>query len=153
MPELTELQQKVLLLAELGKRVKAAEAAVKELLATVMEPGQTNRPQMDGRAVGSVAYTQPEAKVTVVRPDAFLAWVDKFHPTEVEVTVRVKPAFLSSLKVVGGNVVDADLQVPDGVAAMAGAPYLAVRPNKDAGALLWPAIRNTVLAEIEAGDL
>lgn len=133
-----------MLIAALKKHVAGLEAEAKAELAGTMEPGQTNRPKIDGSPVGTVAYTLGSERIIITDDDAFLAWVDKHHPTEVEVTVRPRASFVASLKIVGDNVRDGDLSIPDGVAVRQDDPYISVRPGKDAGPVLWAAVRADV---------
>lgn len=152
--DVTGLQRDALLLAELSKRVKAAIAANKAELLASMVQGQTNRPtvEIDGHKTqaGVVNYTDPEAQPAQwveSDPAVHIDWLDRWHPTEVEVITRPRQAFTSTYVVVGEQVMTPDGTVVEGVTVVHPAPrpgHIAVTPSKDAriAEALWELVRS-----------
>lgn len=159
-------QRRALLLAELSSRVaRFIKANKAELMGPGgMTPGQTNRPSIDidghKTQAGTVAYTDPETKAPYwveSDPVAHVAWVDRTHPTEVEVIERVRPAFTSGYRVLNGEVVDADGTIVEGCTVVYPPPtegHIRVTPAKDEriAAELWRMIRDAPAEILPAAD-
>lgn len=143
-----EARQRVLLLADLGKRVKEAEGRARAMLAS-MPPGRTDRVAVDGSVVGTVAMTLGRSSVRVTDEAKLIEWCDQLHPSEVEVVTRVRAPFLATLTVVGEHVLDNLGNIVEGVTVHHSDPYLTVRPGKDAGPVLWAAIKDDIVRVLD----
>lgn len=149
MAEMTA-QHRALLLKALENKVAELIAANKKELRE-MPPGRTDRVVIDGDVVGSVAMTLGRESIRVTDLDAYVAWCDQHHPDEVQVTTSVNPGFTSGLHIIGGQVVDKDGVIADGVIVVKGDPYPTVKPDRIMAPILWAAVRASV-AELVAGD-
>lgn len=120
----------------------------------MMTPGQSNKVILDGTEVGTVTKTMGARSWTVTDNAAHLAWIDKHHPTEVEVEVRVRPQFTKSYVVVGEHVLDPDGLIVEGVAVRHGEPFVTVRDAKSDTArdLLWDAIGGATVRELVGNE-
>ncbi len=150
MAEHDDAHVRALLLKELENRVKAARAEADAELAGMPE-GQTNRVTLEGEVVGSVAMTVGSRSIVITDEKALIAWCDEFHPDEVEVVERVRPAYMSKLTMIDDAVIDGQGNIVPGVAIRTGTGHLTVRPDKAKGDLLWSAVRSRVL-ELTGGD-
>lgn len=152
MPNELTPQLKALLLKALENKVAELIAANKKHPDIAgMAPGRTDRVVVDGDVVGSVAMTLGRESIRVADPDAYVEWCDRHHPSEVQVTTSVRQVFTNSLLVVGGQVVDKDGVVVDGVIAVQGDPYPSIKPDRVMAPLLWDAVRANV-AELVTGN-
>ncbi|GAA4439679.1 hypothetical protein [Phytohabitans houttuyneae] len=89
--------------------------------------------------VGTVPLSLTSDSVDVTDPDAYLAWVAKRHPTEVETTVHVRPAFDKAVREAAakrGAPCDEQGEVIPGLTYRSGgAPRgVSIRPSTDARA-------------------
>lgn len=136
-----ELAIRLLLLSSLEGAVAESFSRAKELLAGRMTLGDMKRPQIAGRAAGSVTYANGSTYVTVTDPAALTAWVEEHYTTELELVTSVRPAFLTAIleatKAAGEPCApDGTLGVP-GLSVRSGAPRIVVRPDKARAADLW----------------
>ena len=149
MAEQNDAHVRALLLKELENRVKLARAAADAELAGMPE-GQSNRVKLEGEVVGSVAMTVGSRSIIVTDEAALIEWCDDFHPDEVEVITRVRPAYMSSLTMIDDAVIDGQGNIVPGVAIRTGVGHPVVRPDKAKGDILWAAVRSRVL-ELTSG--
>lgn len=133
-----------MLLKELENRVKIARADADADLANMPE-GQTNRVTLEGEVVGSVAMTVGSRSIVITDEAALIDWCDDFHPDEVEVITRVRPAYMASLTMIDDAVIDGQGNIVPGVAIRRGTGHPVVRPDKGKGDILWAAVRSRVL--------
>lgn len=98
-----------------------------------MEEGDAKAATLpDGVRLGKVTKSGGKQTPTVTDEKAFLAWVQKNHPTEIETTVR--PAFrdkvLASAKTHGTAVDTTTGEVIPGVELRTGNPYITFRSER-----------------------
>lgn len=137
--------ERAILLKELENIVKKARTEVAALLADMPE-GQTNKVKLEGEVVGLVAMTVGTSRIMVTDEAALIDWCDEFHPDEVEVITRVRPAYMANgLTMIDDAVIDGQGNIVPGVAIATGSGHLTVVPAKGKGDLLWSAIRSRVL--------
>lgn len=138
------------------------EEAKAELAA--LEVGDSIAGKVGGAIVGKASWTNGRQKLVITDPEAFLAFVELHHATEV---IRsVNPAYVRTLeslsKGLDGTVIDGDGLVVPGVEIVQGEPYLTVRRDKDAEAIVTGLLRHglvelngisTAVKAIPAGHL
>lgn len=140
-----ELASRLLLLSALEGAVAQSIKRTKELLTARMTVGDLKRPRIGGAVAGSVTYANGAQSVTVTDEAALTAWIEEHYTTELELLVRVRPAFLEQIKEAtkaagepaapGG-----ELGVP-GVSVREGMPRIVARPDRAHAAELWLAAR------------
>ena len=129
------LAVQLIALRVLEVRVKARIGEVKAELQTSMGVGDRVKARMvDGKAVGSVTYTEGRETVRVVDARALADFVADNWPDEV--IPQVRPSFL---KAVQDMFLHGDA-IP-GLDLVTGEPYLSARPDPDAVGALVDAIR------------
>lgn len=94
-----EATRQVLLLEAAAKQIKARAAVLRSDLdadarAELTEQGTAPTWRLD---IGTWSLPVSKEAAYVADEAALLDWVRQFHPTEVETTERVRPAFLTSL--------------------------------------------------------
>lgn len=99
---------------------------------------------LDGQPIATVSLTGGKPSARVVDEAAFLAWVRKTHPTEIE--ERVRPAFTKTVLDAGG--IDGNGELADGVDVHAGTPYVSTRFTPDGRAAVAAAWQAGRLVEI-----
>lgn len=126
------------LLAELTKRVKAADAEQRAAALDFLDAGERLVAKLpDGTEVGRVRVDHGSASAYVADDQTLLAWVRAHHPTEVETVPaaqRVRASFVAKLltDVKDGGGVDAGTGEPvPGVDVRQGEPKVVVVTTKD----------------------
>lgn len=118
----------------LKDRVKDWEAEAKRDLGLL--PGERKAAVVDGTVLGHVTMAKGRKTARVVNEAAVLAYVKAHHPTEVEVSEQVRPAFLKTLlddAVKKGAFLDSDGVVIDGlIEVIEGSPYPMSKLAEDA---------------------
>ncbi|MBA9003698.1 hypothetical protein [Thermomonospora cellulosilytica] len=147
-------------LRELAARIRTARDAAAEGIRDGWEPGDRATAKLpDGTPVGSVTLAKGRAKADVTDEAAFLEWVARTHPEELEtVTVtRVDPEFrerlISAARQLGAAVDPATGEEVPGVTVTVGEPYPQVRLDPAAGEAIAKAWRSGGLAELVGGLL
>lgn len=136
---------RAVLLKELANKVGALISRNKKEHLSQIPTGQTNRVLIDSEVVGTVAMTVGSRSIITTDEEALIDWCDRFHPSEVEMITRVRPAFLASLTMTGDVVVDNLGNIVDGLKVATADGYPVVKPDKAKADLLWSAVRNNVL--------
>lgn len=124
------IQQIIQNLAEEAQELRRGEAA--GLFTRVR---QTEVPELDGVALGTVRLDRGASGVKVTDRRAFLAWVKEHNPTAIvtveEVSTAWEKALLRDIK--AGDWADVEagelLPLPDGVESYASPPKLVVSPS------------------------
>lgn len=121
-----------------------------------MTPGERFAVKFGGRLAAWVSMPQPAARATVKNPAAFLAWVKKTLPTEVETVEIVRPGTqknLLEMAVKDGGWLDEDsgkrIPIP-GVEVGGGKPSARVELDDDAEEIIGAAWRS---GEIDLGGM
>lgn len=109
----------------LKDRIKDWEGEAKRELGLL--PGERKAAVVDGTVLGHVTMAKGRKTARVANEAAVLAWVKAHHPSEVEVTEQVRPAFLKALlddAAKKGAFIDSDGVVIDGlITVVEGEPY------------------------------
>lgn len=109
----------------LKDRIKDWEAEAKRDLGLL--PGERKAAVVDGTVLGHVTMAKGRKTARVANEAAVLAYVKANHPTEVEISEQVRPAFLKQLlddAAKKGAFIDSDGVVIDGlIEVVEGAPY------------------------------
>lgn len=113
----------------LEQRAKELKDEAKAELAA-LEPGDTVAGRWNGHIIGKATMSRGRQRISVKNERALLEWVKRAHPTEV--VESVNPAFMNTLRVVSGMVVDGQGEFVDGVEVVEGSPYVSVRKTPDA---------------------
>lgn len=149
---LTKETERAVLLKALSNAVAKAIGENKDGLADLPE-GTTVRVLLEGEVVGSVAMTVGSRSIIVTDEAEFIDWCDEFHPDEVEVITRVRPAYIAhGLTMIDDAVIDGQGNIVPGVAIRKSPGYLAVKPDKNKADVLWAAVRSRVLELTTGGD-
>ena len=90
----------------------------------------------DGTPLGMVYVTDPKGTIRVVDDEAFLAWVERNHPTAI--IPQVNPSWKRTLLSAGADV---NGEIPDGCETVVGAPTLTVKPTDEARMLAASTLR------------
>ena len=121
-----------------------------------MDPGDRKTVYHDGEKIGQVLRTAPEKRWTIIDHTKFGQWVGEHCPDALVVTTTIndswKRAVLRRGKV---EVIDPETgevreETPDGIALMAPASQLQVRPNERAEGLALTLLDG--LKEVTSGD-
>lgn len=90
-------------------------------------PDGTERPAV----AAAITYKYGPSSIVVNDEEAFQAWVEDNHPTELEVVERVRPQFLKRFTNANGTLVgpDGEIDVP-GIIVQSGPATVSVRPEK-----------------------
>lgn len=115
----------------LQKRAGEMFAAAKEELKSALPQGDVVAGRLGEQIVAKASWTKGRQSVIVEDQDELLAWVKQHRPTEVVVAESVNAAYISSLKVVGGVVIDGQGEPVPGMAVKQGDPYLTVKGNDE----------------------
>lgn len=138
-------QRRAILLAALAAQIAKLIKANKAALSPDVPAGRTDRVLIDGEVVGTVGRSVGSRSIITTDEEALIEWCDRFHPSEVEMITRIRPAFLETLTMTGDVVVDKLGNIVDGLAVATGTGHLVVTQAKDKADLLWSAVRNNVL--------
>jgi len=118
----------------LKDRIKDWETEAKRDLGLL--PGERKAAVVDGTVLGHVTMAKGRKTARVANEAAVLAWVKAHHPTEVEVSEQVRPAFLKALlddAAKKGAFIDSDGVVIDGlIEVVEGDPYPISKLDDDA---------------------
>lgn len=149
------LARDLLLLAELGKRVKAADLVARSAYAAAADVGDRAVWVVDDGRVGAVQLAAGATRVVVSDAAALLEWVRRVHPTEAVQAWAVRPAYqaalLEAVKAAGEPVDPATGEVVPGIRVETGPPSVRVVPDRGAGALVeaeWAAGRLALPAAV-----
>lgn len=112
------------------REAKAAKDAARNELMAALPFGDTVAGRVGDDIVCKAGWSKGSTKIVVTDDQAFLEWVKECHPTEV--VESVNSAYLASLKVVDGVVIDADGLPVEGVSVQTSKPSLSVRSEKNA---------------------
>lgn len=156
MTDLNQAAVKAAVLKILNDRVAAAFKAAKEEVAQILGPEGRKNAVFDGMKLASVSVTKA-GRVSVSNEKLLIDWVAEHYPTEIEETIKVRPAFLEAIKKASEEAGEpcspfGDLDVP-GVSV--GEPFPLVRKSPGADELvekLWQEQRLTLdgsLKELE----
>jgi hypothetical protein len=159
--ELKDVARDLLVLAELVKRVKTADLALRSRYAELGDEGDRTAWKVDGQPVGGVQITAGALRARITDPRALLRWVQANHPTEVVAEPAIRPAYQTALldaaKEAGMPVDPATGDEVPGIVVELGDPIVRVVPAKGSGVLIeaeWKAGRlalpASVLPELEA---
>lgn len=96
--------------------------ALKEL-EEVMAPGDTSKPSIDGRQVGTVSVSSPQPRYQVVDEKALLAWLEWNKPDAVH---KVPAPWFIAANALDGFIKQTG-EIPDGVEIVQGDPRISVR--------------------------
>ena len=99
-------------------------------LAGELEAGDRVTIKADGTPLGMVYVTDPKGTLRIVDDEAFLAWVERNHPTAI--VPLLNPAWQRALLAKGA---DENGEVPDGCEVIVGRPTLVVKPSDAAKAV------------------
>jgi len=157
---LRELAMPLVLARVLRDRIVAAATELSAEALTSSDAATGRSRKLGELEIGGVTVAHGKRNAYVADVDAVLSWVTEHHPDEVEViyTSQVRPVFLAALlRTVtrDGGWLDKDTGeiVPvDGVEISAGSPYLIVKPNDDAQAIVeeaWQSGRIDLRAALE----
>jgi hypothetical protein len=115
------------------QRAKAMKDQAREELRG-LEPGDSVAGKWHGQTVAKATMTDPDPKISVRNGDQFLEWVRSHHGTEI--VESVNPAFMNTLKIVDGFVIDKDGEPVCGVEVVPGKPFVSVRKSDGAEAII-----------------
>jgi hypothetical protein len=104
--------------------------ALKELK-EYMAPGDTSKPSIDGRQVGTVSVSSPQPRYQVVDEKALVAWLEWNKPDAVH---KVPAPWFVAANALDGFIKQTG-EIPDGVEVVQGDPRISVRisaPQEDA---------------------
>lgn len=96
--------------------------ALKEL-EEFMAPGDTSRPSIDGRQVGTVSFSEPQPRYQVVDEKALVTWLEWNKPDAVH---KVPAPWFVTAAALDGFIKQTG-EIPDGVKVTQGAPHISVR--------------------------
>lgn len=96
--------------------------ALKEL-EEVMAPGDTSKPSIDGRQIGTVSVSSPQPRYQVVDEKALLAWLEWNKPDAVH---KVPAPWFIAANALDGFIKQTG-EIPDGVEIVQGDPRISVR--------------------------
>jgi hypothetical protein len=117
----------------ISARVKDWEAEAKADLAQMVQ-GDRTAALLNGYKIGTVTKCEGRRAVEVVDEQRLAEWVASRWPTEVETSVRVRPAFMRVLADrirKHGALIDQDGEVCPWVEIGYGDPYLMTKPDND----------------------
>lgn len=153
----------LVVIAELAKRVRAADVALRTEYAAQAEPGNRTPWRVDGQPVGTVAVTEGAVRARVADSDALLRWVRANHPEEIREVPEIRAAYLAKLlddaKAAGEPIDTTTGESVPGLLVDVGDPQVRVTAVKGSGAVIaaeWAAgrlaIPASVLPSIEAPE-
>lgn len=97
MNELERATIRAAVLKLLSDRLNDAFKAAKLEVAQQLGPEGRKNAVLDGHKLASISVTK-NGRVSVSDERALTRWVEQNYPTEVETTVKVRPAFLDAIK-------------------------------------------------------
>lgn len=143
-------QEKLVLLAELEKRVKSVKDDLRKEFQSGAVPGDRLTAVLDGQKLGSVTYTKGREAWKHNDPAATLAWAKEHAPHLVETKEVIPDAHLTALK---KEPVTADGEVIPGFEPVVGDPYASIRPEKNAGELIEAGLASGALSWTDVLEL
>jgi len=96
--------------------------ALKEL-EEVMAPGDSSKPSIDGRQIGTVSVSSPQPRYQVVDEKALVAWLEWNKPDAVH---KVPAPWFVSAAALDGFIKQTG-EIPDGVEVVQGDPRISAR--------------------------
>lgn len=96
--------------------------ALKEL-EEVMAPGDSSKPSIDGRQIGTVSVSAPQPRYQVVDEKALVAWLEWNKPDAVH---KVPAPWFISTAALDGFIKQTG-EIPDGVEVVRGDPRISAR--------------------------
>lgn len=96
--------------------------ALKEL-EEVMAPGDSSKPSIDGRQIGTVSVSAPQPRYQVVDERALVAWLEWNKPDAVH---KVPAPWFVSAAALDGFIKQTG-EIPDGVGVVQGEPRISAR--------------------------
>lgn len=118
------------------QRAKELKDQAKADLAA-LEVGDTVAGRYEGHTIAKATMTKGRAKLVVTDEHSFLNWVAGHHPTEI--ISQINPAFIKHIEGRAkeyGAPIDTLGEVIPGVELVDGEPYVTVRREKDAAAVV-----------------
>lgn len=97
MTEQRRLTVQLAVIHAVKKAVQETEAAVKDRLKEVMDPGDRKHATLDGHDLGTVTYSTTTTIAKVRDREEFAGWVARAHPTEVSYPVTLQAAEVLAL--------------------------------------------------------
>jgi hypothetical protein len=147
-----DLTRLALTVSVVKARVLEADAAVRERLSMMLDPGERVPGRIGDAKVGAATRTDPKPAARVTDGAAFRAWVKDNRPEEIVTVESVNAAFERSLlKVITdcGGLPDPDtgevIDVP-GVQVVTGVPQLRVVPDDGAEQVIAAALASEGLS-------
>jgi hypothetical protein len=107
-------------IAKVASREK--KKALKEL-AEAMAPGDSSKPAIDGRQIGTVSMSAPQPRYQVVDEKALVAWLEWNKPEAVH---KVPAPWFTAAAALDGFIKQTG-EVPDGVEVVQGDPHISAR--------------------------
>lgn len=96
--------------------------ALKEL-EEVMAPGDSSKPSIDGRQIGTVSMSAPQPRYQVVDEKALVSWLEWNKPDAVH---KVPAPWFVAASALDGFIKQTG-EIPDGVEVVQGAPRISAR--------------------------
>lgn len=133
-----ELTRLALTVQVVKARVLEADAAVRERLAGMLDPGERVPGRIADTKIGAATRTDPKPAARITDSRAFREWVKANRPEEIVTVEAVNAAFekaiLKAVTEAGGLPVPETGEVVDvpGVQVVAGVPQLRVVPDEGA---------------------
>lgn len=152
-----DLALRFAVLKSLGGRMSVAKKVADCEIQDTWHPGDRNAAKLpNGTVVAAVALNNGATRANITDEAAYLAWVQKTHPNEIETVVRVKKDFTERAKAVarklGAPVDPATGEEIPGMVVDQGEPYAKVTPVEDADELIARAWKAGELGHV-VGDL
>lgn len=125
----------------LADRVKDGKAVADCEIRDAWHPGDRNTAELPGgEVIGTVTLAKGRAASAITDETAFLEWVTKTHPDQVETVTRVRPDYATRVKSAArqlGHGVDPETgeEIP-GLSVSTGDPYPVVKLAADAEVLV-----------------
>lgn len=145
----------LLLCKWLRDRIKDWEAEAKRSLELL--PGERKAAVVDGQVLGHISMAKGRTTAHVADETALLAYVKAHHPTEIEVTEQVRPAFLKQMLDTAakrGAFLDSDGVVIDGLIDVScGDPYPVSKPTDEADLVIAGLLARGALTANGLGEL
>lgn len=158
-PETREqLELRMSVLAAFQQAAREELSRLKKRWQATRRVGDSSRPPIpDGTerpaVAATITYKYGPSSIVVNDPEAFLAWVEEHHPSEVEVIEQVRPDFTKRFTNANGVLVgpDGELDVP-GIIVQSGPATVSVQPDKDNRAHLFAAVAGVSMRELLGGS-
>lgn len=154
-----DVAARVALLKVIGDLIGGASKVARAAIVDGWRPKDRAAAVVGGREIGAVTLSSGRASARVADEAAFVAWVEKTHPEQMETVTQTRPnpEFVDRLTAAArklGVAVDAETgeEVP-GIAVEVGAPYPTVRLSGDAVEVVAEAWRRGELVELLAAVL